>query len=294
MSTPAPGAAAATRPSPCSGPCSPASRSPSTGSTSTSRTRVIRPAPDPAVPLLVGGRSDAAVRRAGRLGDGWLATWCSVRRLQRGARALRRPGGRAGRDGVALAPHAAAVGRVSTARARRRGARVAAGMEAFYKVPFEAFERYTPYGTPEDVAAFLAPYREAGVERFNLTPMRRLRSRGGGDERRGQAAAGPVGRARRRSGLSCRGAGGRRHRHRSAGPARSLQPAAAAVGGHRRGGRGGGDHPGGGAGEPRRRQAHRRRSRAAAEGRDRHRGGGRQGRGRRPLEAGPAARPGPG
>ena len=35
-------------------------------------------------------------------------------------------------------------------------------MEAFYATPFAAFERYSPYGRPEDVAAFLAPYAEAG------------------------------------------------------------------------------------------------------------------------------------
>jgi alkanesulfonate monooxygenase SsuD/methylene tetrahydromethanopterin reductase-like flavin-dependent oxidoreductase (luciferase family) len=35
----------------------------------------IRPAPAPAIPILVGGRSDAARARAGRLGDGWLALW---------------------------------------------------------------------------------------------------------------------------------------------------------------------------------------------------------------------------
>src|SRR4051794_20625402 len=42
----------------------------------------IRPTPAAPVPILVGGRSDAAVRRAGRHGDGWLATWCSVRRVE--------------------------------------------------------------------------------------------------------------------------------------------------------------------------------------------------------------------
>ncbi len=41
-------------------------------------------------------------------------------------------------------------------------------MEAFYKVPFAAFEKYTPYGTPADVAAALRPYRDAGCSMFNL------------------------------------------------------------------------------------------------------------------------------
>jgi len=42
---------------------------------------VIAPAPATAIPIIVGGRSDAAIRRAGRLGDGWLGVWNSPRRF---------------------------------------------------------------------------------------------------------------------------------------------------------------------------------------------------------------------
>ena len=38
---------------------------------------LIVPAPSPRIPLIVGGRSDAAVSRAARLGDGWLGIWVS-------------------------------------------------------------------------------------------------------------------------------------------------------------------------------------------------------------------------
>ena len=38
-------------------------------------------------------------------------------------------------------------------------------------IPFERFEKYSPYGTPEDVAEFLAPYAEAGCATFNLIPQ---------------------------------------------------------------------------------------------------------------------------
>jgi alkanesulfonate monooxygenase SsuD/methylene tetrahydromethanopterin reductase-like flavin-dependent oxidoreductase (luciferase family) len=34
----------------------------------------VKPAPEPPVPLVVGGRSDAALRRAGRLG---MTFWCA-------------------------------------------------------------------------------------------------------------------------------------------------------------------------------------------------------------------------
>ena len=32
----------------------------------------------------------------------------------------------------------------------------------------ERFEKWTPYGTPAEIAEFLAPYVEAGCEHFNF------------------------------------------------------------------------------------------------------------------------------
>ena len=43
-------------------------------------------------------------------------------------------------------------------------------MQRFYQMPFEPFERYSPCGTPEDVAEFLDPYVEAGCSVFNVIP----------------------------------------------------------------------------------------------------------------------------
>jgi hypothetical protein len=48
---------------------------------------------------------------------------------------------------------------------------LAPAMEAFYQLPFERFERYCPYGTPDDIAEFLAPYVAAGCREFNLIPQ---------------------------------------------------------------------------------------------------------------------------
>jgi hypothetical protein len=44
-------------------------------------------------------------------------------------------------------------------------------MERFYSTPFERFEKYTPYGTAAEVADFLARYRDAGCELFNIMPI---------------------------------------------------------------------------------------------------------------------------
>ncbi len=130
------------------------------------RAGTIRPVPDPPVPLVVGGRSDAALERAGRLGDGWLAAWCSARRFAEGVARVEAAG--AGRDvewqhglqlwlGVGASP---AEGRTH----------VAATMERFYRMSFEPFERYTPCGTAAGMAEFLQPYVDAGATTLNLTP----------------------------------------------------------------------------------------------------------------------------
>lgn len=132
----------------------------------------IRPTPQPPVPFLVGGRSDAALERAGRLGDGWLAAWCSARRLAEGierveavaATARTLPVPDRWRHGIQLW-----VGVGADPQDGRR--HVAEGMERFYKMPFEPFERYTPVGDPTDIAAFLGPYVDAGARTFNLAAV---------------------------------------------------------------------------------------------------------------------------
>ena len=118
------------------------------------------------MPFTVGGRSDAAVRRTARFGDGWLASWCSVDRFAAATAMVEELG--AERDvewqhGLQLWLGVGADR--DTARVH-----VAEGMTRFYGIPFEAFEKYTPYGTVDDLVAFLRPYVEAGARVLNLTP----------------------------------------------------------------------------------------------------------------------------
>lgn len=130
---------------------------------------LVLPAPDPAVPLVVGGRSDAAVRRAARFGDGWLGIWNSPKRFGTVVAMVDELAGAAGRQGVAWR-HGMQVW-CGLGRSREEAlARLAPAMEAVYQIPFERFERYSPAGTPAEVAAFLAPYAEAGCRSFNLIP----------------------------------------------------------------------------------------------------------------------------
>lgn len=49
----------------------------------------IAPSPTVPIPIIVGGRSDAAIRRAGRLGDGWFGIWVSADRYGQAVRRWR-------------------------------------------------------------------------------------------------------------------------------------------------------------------------------------------------------------
>jgi alkanesulfonate monooxygenase SsuD/methylene tetrahydromethanopterin reductase-like flavin-dependent oxidoreductase (luciferase family) len=131
---------------------------------------VIAPVPAEPVPITVGGRSDAAIRRAGRLGDGWLGIWNSPRRF---AEAVEIAAAEADRVSRPDPPRRHAMQVWCGIADSRQAARACLQpvMEAFYQLPFERFERYCPYGTAEDVAEFLAPYAAAGCAEFNLIPQ---------------------------------------------------------------------------------------------------------------------------
>jgi alkanesulfonate monooxygenase SsuD/methylene tetrahydromethanopterin reductase-like flavin-dependent oxidoreductase (luciferase family) len=135
----------------------------------TLRDAQILPAPSSPIPIVVGGRSDAAVRRAGRFGDGWLGIWVSPRRFGSAVTQIAGHAGDAGRDAGGFR-HAMNVWcGFGDSRAAARGS-LSAGMQTFYQMPFEPFERYSPYGTPTEVADFLYPYVEAGCSTFNIIP----------------------------------------------------------------------------------------------------------------------------
>ena len=130
----------------------------------------IRPTPVPAIPFVVGGRSDAAVRRAGRLGDGWLGAWCSPRRFGEAVGLAEEAAEEVGRSGIRWR-HGLQLW-IGVGDDPEEGRRhVGPAMERFYGIPFDAFARYTPCGTPDQLAEALRPYVEAGATALNLTPV---------------------------------------------------------------------------------------------------------------------------
>lgn len=128
---------------------------------------VVIPPPRRPVPLVVGGRSDAALRRTALLGDGWLGLWVSPERYAKAVTAIDDLATEAGRTratwqhGLNLwcgVDNEHADGRTVLAKAMRER----------YKMPFEKFERWCPSGTAADVAAFIAGYAAAGCTSVTL------------------------------------------------------------------------------------------------------------------------------
>ncbi len=130
----------------------------------------VLPKPMVPVPIVVGGRSEAALRRAGRYGDGYLALWTTAERYVRSIAAVEQYAADAGRDGVAWS-HGLHVwcGFDDDAAVARQ--RLAGAMEGLYRTPFEKFERWSPWGTPAAVADALAPFVEAGCAHLNIIPV---------------------------------------------------------------------------------------------------------------------------
>ena len=129
------------------------------------------PAQKPGPPIWVGGRSDAALRRAGRRGDGWISYAVQAERYAQSLDKVRAAAAEAGRslDGFA-AGHLAfiTVGRDHEA-ARATWIRV---LSRRYNQDFTPLaERYGIIGTPDQCAEQLARFVAAGCRCLVLNPI---------------------------------------------------------------------------------------------------------------------------
>lgn len=104
-----------------------------------------RPAQRPGPPILVGGNGDAALRRAGRLGDGWHGLDVALDDVAAKVAAMRAHAEAAGRDPRALVPT------------------VRRGIAPDFEVTSLAPERRTIGPTPEAAAREIDAYASAGV-----------------------------------------------------------------------------------------------------------------------------------
>ncbi|GAA1529701.1 TIGR03854 family LLM class F420-dependent oxidoreductase [Nocardioides humi] len=129
----------------------------------------ILPAPQPRVPIVIGGGGEVAVRRTVEHGDGWLGMWCSARRYAATHRQIVDGFAAAGREGPTFAGLNIWVGLGADAAAAR--AALGERMSALYNLPPEKFQHISAAGTPDDVAAFVAPYVDGGARTITLIPV---------------------------------------------------------------------------------------------------------------------------
>ena len=127
----------------------------------------ILPSPRVPIPIVIGGRSPAALRRAGVLGDGWIAAWTTPERFAAGVASIADHASAAGRENVVWRHGFQPWVGLGATREDARAA-VAAPIEAMYRQPFERFERFSPYGSPRQIADALAPYVAQGCVSFNI------------------------------------------------------------------------------------------------------------------------------
>jgi probable F420-dependent oxidoreductase len=122
-------------------------------------------------PIWIGGRSPAAMRRAGRLGDGYVSTMMSPSRYRANLDLIATEAAHAGRDAVPFATGAL----LFTALDRSYEAaleRATALLGRLYARPFrEAAAKYCLLGQPDDCLASIQRFVEAGVRHVILAPL---------------------------------------------------------------------------------------------------------------------------
>jgi probable F420-dependent oxidoreductase len=135
-------------------------------------TMLPRPVQQPGPPIVIAGRSEAAQRRAGRLGDGYMPYLFSVDRYARGAQVVRAAAAERGRDlgeGFTWSLYLF----VALADTMEEGRRLAAEqLQLRYQQPFEQLvDAYCALGRPQDAAEKIAQFVEVGVNDIVLVPL---------------------------------------------------------------------------------------------------------------------------
>ncbi len=135
----------------------------------------IHPAPaqGTALPVVVSGRRPVAMRRAARLGDGWMPYLYSPERYARSVAAVRDEAARAGRDLAGFTWYAHVFVSIDDDTERAR-AEAAAFLGGTYRSDFDAMvDRVACAGNPEQVAGRIRAFVDAGAEHLVFVPCSR-------------------------------------------------------------------------------------------------------------------------
>jgi alkanesulfonate monooxygenase SsuD/methylene tetrahydromethanopterin reductase-like flavin-dependent oxidoreductase (luciferase family) len=120
------------------------------------------PAPAP-VPVWVGGSSEAALRRAATLADGWMPLFLSAAEYRAALERLAKEVDRVGREAGEVTPSIVLFVSIDddAGVGRRRGT---GWMSSLYGIPAKAFDHHLVAGTAAEVADVVTTYRDAGAE----------------------------------------------------------------------------------------------------------------------------------
>jgi alkanesulfonate monooxygenase SsuD/methylene tetrahydromethanopterin reductase-like flavin-dependent oxidoreductase (luciferase family) len=135
----------------------------STGSGAAVEDRYRQLPEPPPVPVWVGGSSEAALRRAATLADGWMPLFLDPTAYEQAVERLAKEIERAGRPEGSVTPSIVLF--VSVDDEPRTGLHRGTGwMSLLYGIPAKAFERHLITGTAVEVAEVVAAFRRAGAE----------------------------------------------------------------------------------------------------------------------------------
>lgn len=134
-------------------------------------TMAPRPQPGHTPPIVVGGRTSAAARRAARLGDGFMPYMITPSAFRERREEIEREAAAVGKplDGFDfMVMIFTAVGRTYEEGKRKAVTR----LSRLYNQPFDEIAgKYCAFGRPEDIMEQLSAFADAGVEHFILSPI---------------------------------------------------------------------------------------------------------------------------
>ena len=120
-------------------------------------------------PIWIGGRSEAAIRRVARVGDGWLVSQATPEEAGEGIRKIKELTVEYGREGAIEEDHYGALFSFCMADSRREAAQLAEPYMLRRRTDVD-YGALSAFGTAEDVAELLDRYIEAGTTKFVARP----------------------------------------------------------------------------------------------------------------------------
>jgi alkanesulfonate monooxygenase SsuD/methylene tetrahydromethanopterin reductase-like flavin-dependent oxidoreductase (luciferase family) len=122
-------------------------------------------------PIVVGGRKPPALRRAGRLGDGYISHMCAAETYRANLDVIRGHAAEAGRRDVPFAT-AAFLFTILDDDYDAALERAATMLQMIYNRPFrDAAKKYCLLGRPADCLEQLQAFADAGCRHFVLSPL---------------------------------------------------------------------------------------------------------------------------